>query len=240
MSFERALESAFPGALPETDFVRSTAAALEPHGFRPDNTMPCVASCRDEISQSWAARVTEVWGAPFCLTGLGGWILAGKTGFGAALAHAPDPDGRERYLFLAGPHIAFGAEGEPGVCRREGRSGPSSACGALAAILGEVQAGTLGATGDPDDLELGALRRSVGKSALESGVSDLISLTHLTHDLIADDLERMLGSVVDTTRTDYAVRTGVQIHLPEGENRIWPGRSFAVVGGVRRAETAGL
>ena len=162
MSFERVLAEHFAGALPEGSFVASVRAALEPHGFRRGNTMPCVASCRDEISQSWAARVDEVWGAPFCLSGLGGLILAGRTGFGAALAHAPNPGGRERYVFFAGPHVAIGPGGEAGLCSREGRSGDSTACGAVAALLGEIEAGRLGATDDADDLELSQLRLRVG------------------------------------------------------------------------------
>ena len=83
MSFDRVLGSTFPGAVDESAFVSATPTALQPLGFSRENTLACLATCRDEISQSWAISVTEAWGYPFSLTGLGGLILAGRVGFGA-------------------------------------------------------------------------------------------------------------------------------------------------------------
>lgn len=234
MNFATVPESIFPEALSEHGFVLATATALEPLGFSPDNSMPCLATCRDEISQSWAEAVNQVWGQAFCLTGLGGLVLAGKTGFGAALSHAPNPGGRERYVFMAGPHIAVGPAGEAGECMRPGRSGLSTACGALAAVLGELKANEIGATDDPDDVEIGWLRRRLGDAAQGREVKDLFELTLLTHDVIAADLDKTLAAVVDTSTTDYAVVTGIQIHASGNRNLIQPKTFYAVVDGKRQ------
>jgi hypothetical protein len=237
MSFDSVCESNFPKALAEADFVRGMASALEPMGFNRNTAMACVASCRDEISQSWAEAATEVWGYPFCLTGLGGLILAGKTGFGAALSHAPNPGGRERYVFMAGPHIAIGEDGAAGVCSRPDRSGPSTACGALAAALKELQSGEIGPIDDADDVEIGWLRRRLGEAAAGKEIGNLFELTHLTHEVIAGDLERLLPQVVDTSTTDYAVATGIQIHAPGNKNMIQPKSFYAVINGERQEVT---
>jgi hypothetical protein len=234
VTIESVFASKFPGALDEDTFVRTTIESLDPMGFRPDNTLACLATCRDEISQSWAEVVTEYLGRPFVLTGLGGLILAGKTGFGAALSHAPNPDGRERYLFLAGPHMAVGRVGELGLCERSGRSGASTACGALTAVLGELQEGAVGPTDDPEDVELGWLRKRIEASLSGRAVPDLLQLTRLVHDVIVDDMARMLAASVDVSKIDYAVASGIQIHAPGGSNFIQPGKFFAVVEGECR------
>lgn len=55
-----------------------------------------------------------------------------RAGIGAGLSHAPiDSAGRERYVFFAFPHIAVDEAGEPAAIFRPGRTGKSSACGAL-------------------------------------------------------------------------------------------------------------
>ena len=137
-------------------------------------------------------------------------------------------------MFLAGPHVAIGADGEPGVCTRPGRSGPSSACGALAAVLKELQAGRGGSVNDPGDIEMGWLRQRISAAASGREIADLVELTVLMHDLIADELERTLADVVDASRTDYAVATGIQIHAPGGRNLIQPRTFYANIDGDRR------
>ena len=161
MTFDTVLRDTFPGAMDELEFVRATQQALQPLGFLRKSTLVCVATCRDEISQSKVDHVRDLWGLSFNLAGLAGMTFAGKTGFGAALHHAPQVGGRERYVFYAGPHVGIGPEGEPGVVEREGRQEPSTACGALLALLGELQGDRLGAENDPDDVEQGLIRQRI-------------------------------------------------------------------------------
>eukprot|EP00121_Abeoforma_whisleri_P003916 Awhi_evm1s3529 len=69
-------------------------------------------------------------------------IFCGKTGFQAAMAHAPqDSKNRERYVFFVGPHVAISNNGDVGQVEREGRSHKSSACGALQAFRSELMEG---------------------------------------------------------------------------------------------------
>ncbi len=234
MNFHALLREAFEGAIEEADFCRNAAMALQPLGFTKDTALVCIATCRDEISQSWVAETRERWGDVFNLAGLGGMIFAGKTGFGAALSHAPISDGRERFVFFAGPHIGIGREGEPGLCDRDGRQEPSYACGALLGLLGELKQGKIGATDDPDDPEQGLIRSRLGGRATGDSTTDLFALTRLAHQVIDEDLDRLLAATLDTAKADYAVMTGIQIHGPEMRNYIQPGSSYAVVNGARR------
>jgi hypothetical protein len=218
----------------EREFVLATQQALWPLGFTRESTLACVATCRDEISQSKFEHVRETWGHSFNLAGLAGIPFAGKTGFGAALAHGPQLDGRERYVFYAGPHIGIGSNGEPGVAEREGRQAPSTACGALLGLLGELREDRLGPVDDVDDVEQGMIRRNVGGSyaSLGAAVPDLFELTRRTHDVILDDIRRILASTIDPAKADHAVITGVQIHGPGMTNYIQPRTMYAVVNGA--------
>jgi hypothetical protein len=237
MSFDTVLRDTFPGAVDEREFVRATHQALQPLGFLRESTLVCVATCRDEISQSIVDHVRELWGLSFNLAGLAGMPFAGKTGFGAALHHAPQVDGRERYVFYAGPHIGIGPEGEAGVVERKGRQEPSMACGALLALLGELQDDRLGAMDDSDDVEQGVIRKHIGGPLVSArdALPDLIGLTHLTHDVILNDVERILAATVDPSKADHAVITGVQIHGPGMKNYIQPRTMYAVADGSRRS-----
>jgi hypothetical protein len=234
VSFVQVLRDSFPGSLLEADLARALLARLRPLGFTRETTLTCIASCRDEISQTWPATMREIWGDAFNLAGLGGMIFAGKTGFGAALAHAPLRDGRERYLFCVAPHIGIGAAGEPGVCEREGREAPSSACGALLGLSNELQQGTPGPSDDPDDIEQGLIRSRLGERLSAETARDMLHVTEAAHDLILEDIERLLAATVDRSKADYAVLSAIQVHGPGMKNYLQPRTFYAIVGGERK------
>eukprot|EP00961_Rhodomonas_salina_P002487 34661-Rhodomonas_salina.1 len=79
-------------------------------------------------------------------------VFCGRTGFKAAMAHAPMVDGKEKYIFWVAPHIALPIHGETGTVYRPGREKPSTACGALLAVLGEMKANKINMHLDPSDL----------------------------------------------------------------------------------------
>jgi hypothetical protein len=235
VSFEKVLNESFSGARIQAEVASESIEALRELGLGPDSAIACLAICRDEICQSMASNVERVWGPTFNLAGLAGMIFAGNTGFAAAEAHSPNLDGRERYVFFAAPHIAIGPGGEPGLCTRAHRAGPSSACGALVALLGEIRKGELGPFDDPDDVELGLIRARLGRRFVGTAQPelDLISLTGAAHDVIREDLERTVAATVDKAKADYAVITGIQIHGPDGENYVQPRVAYAIVDGKR-------
>eukprot|EP01083_Nonionella_stella_P234604 825728_1 len=114
-------------------------------GFTDENTMGMAAICRDEITEGCMERIVNYWGKTFNCCSLAGFITIGKTGLGAATAHAPidEIDGKRRFVFVAMPHIAINRHGKVGVCQREGIKEESHACGALEAIVKELQIGKL-------------------------------------------------------------------------------------------------
>jgi hypothetical protein len=233
MGFEETLNEHFQGAQPEKIFVEKTLGALSGKGFTAGNSIACVGVCRDEITQSFVEYVKEIWGEAFNFSSLAGMLFLGKTGFSAAQHHAPDEDGRERYIGFAMPHIAISSEGEIGLCQRAGRKGFSSACGALAAFQAEMADGRLKLGIDFDDVEQSLIRMRLMQEIPYGEVPDLLTLTKTTLKVIQNDLKRMMQLTVNTDRSDYAVFTGIQIHGPD-RNYIWPDLSYSVVNGEQQ------
>lgn len=232
-SFSEALNTHFPGAVSETVYVSSTYSALLSYGFHRSNSIACVAVCRDEITRPFVKEIESTWGNSFNLAGLAGLIFAGKTGFGAAHHHAPNIDGRERYLYFAFPHIALGPQGEIGVCTRFNRQGASGACGALQAFYKELTSQQVRLEIDPNDVEQSLLRMRLSPGLKGAAPADLVGLTRYVYDVILDDLERTIAATVHPDHADYAVFAGIQVHGPDERNYVWPGVAYAVVKGKR-------
>lgn len=233
MKFETILRGIFSVTYQEADFVKRTHSALNKFGFTADNAIGCVDVCRDEISQSFFNHVRDAWGEAFNLSSLAGMFFAGRTALIAAMHHAPDADGKERYVFYAFPHIALGAEGQLGVCVRKGRGGESSACGALNAFQKEMAEKRVTLAMDNEDVEQSLLRMRLLQEIPYGHVPDLLELTKTAQKVIQRDLENTLKPIINTAQCDYAVITGIQIHGPEG-NYIWPASCYAVIGGMRQ------
>ena len=233
-SFQESVDAHFPGAVSEIDFLQSSFDALRVLGFSDDNSIACVGVCRDELCRSlvWAAR--DVWGQAFNFSSLGGMLTLGTAGFTAAHYHAPIVDGRERYVYIVMPHIGISAEGELGKCLRAGRHGSSSACGALTGVLGEILSGSLTLGLDPDNTEYSVLKQLLAPRLIGKVVTDIGTLTHLASELIHTELERMIELTVDTKVADYAVFTGVQIHMPVEGSLVWIKNKYACIRGERK------
>lgn len=48
------------------------------------------------------------------------------------------------------------------------------------------------------------------------------------------DLEKAISQVVDTSKSDYAIVTGIQIHAEDNRNYIAPDSSYVVINGVKQ------
>lgn len=234
MTFHDALASHYPGALPEAVYVDRTYEILSDLGFEANNTIACVGVCRDEITRPLVDHVHRVWGEAFNFSSLAGMLLLGKTGFGAALHHAPTTAGLKRYVFYAMPHIGISADGELGLCMRPGQHELSGACGALLAFRKELEGRYVHLELDPDDLEQSLLKQRLFRRIPYGHVPDLPNLTQIMHETILEDLERGISLTVDPTHCAYAVMTGIQIHGPDDQDWIWPSTSYALVFGVRQ------
>jgi hypothetical protein len=131
-------------------------------------------------------------------------------------------DGKEHYVFFAFPHIAINSAGEVGAITRPGRPNKSCACGALAKALGELKAEgyecncKVPGVHDPLDPEYSILKQRLARRAryekLDTGKLDLVEITRLAERTISTDMDFLAEKVVDSSRANYAVITGVQIH----------------------------
>ncbi len=228
MAFQQFLHKIFPKVYSEEDFVKKTHHALVELGFSADNSIVSVCICRDEISQPFMTLVKDTWGDAFNLSSLGGMFFAGQTGLIAAMQHAPDKDGRERYIYFALPHIAMDMDGRLGVCRRKGKEEESNACGALGSFQKELAAGKLHLSMDEADPEQSLLKRRLLREIFYGHVPDLLELTKIAQKVVQKDLEHAVNTIINRSKSDYAMLSGIQIHGPEG-NYVWPGTCYAVV-----------
>ena len=227
MSFESALNEHFPKSLPLDEYMEKTYAELTKLGFTDVNTFACVSACRDEIAMPLFEETDRVWGEVFNFSSLAGSLTLGKTGFAAASSHAPVIDGLERYVFIAMPHIAISEEGEVGIVYRDGREKKSSACGALKAIIGEIENGKVNLQLDMDDIEQSVLKSKIFEKLEYGEKPDLVKITKITHEIILEDLERLI-EVAEKDPYDYAVLTGIMIHGPQETNFVCPQTFYAV------------
>jgi hypothetical protein len=233
VNFKIVRDEFFPGAIAEQDFIARTHAALVQLGFTRDNTIACACVCRDEIAQPLVARIHGAWGEAFNLASLGGMFFAGATALRAAIHHAPNPGGRERYIFYALAHIAISDQGKPGVCQRAGRTGGSIACGALDAFQKELASGTFSLMLDKQDVEYSLIKERLARETLFGQHIDLIELTKLAQKASQRDLENAVQAVVNPAHSDYAIATGIQIHGPS-DNYVWRADFYAVIHGIKR------
>lgn len=233
MSTADVLKACFHRLEPEAEYIEETREALGKLGFTRDNSIACVGICRDEISQPLIEVVQRSWGHAFDLSSLAGMFFAGKTGLTAAMHHAPNLDGKERYVFYSLPHIAIDGEGRLGVCVREGRLAESGACGALGIFQKELAQGRVSGAIENDDIEMSLIRIRLSRELAEGESPDLLELTKTVQRAVQADLERALKDLIDTSKSDYAVITGIQVHAPDG-NYIAPVAAYAYIGGVRQ------
>jgi len=139
--FAEHLENLFPRAVPEDVFIETVTKVVSAHGFTPETSINLVSVCRDEICRPFVDKLDKIWSNSFNISSLAGMIFCGRTGFKAAMAHAPVAHGKERYIFWVAPHIAVSLSGGIGKVWRTGRMKQSSACGALMAVQNEIMSG---------------------------------------------------------------------------------------------------
>jgi len=226
--FHECLQRYFPGALPMEDYMKKTFHCLKALGFEDENTMGMAALCRDEITDPLLNELIRYWGKTFNCCSLAGFVMMGKTGLAAATDHVPIFDGIRRFAFLAMPHIAISRDGEIGKVYREGIHKASHACGALEAIVNELESGRLNLKMDIEDLEQSIIRQKILSTINYGEKPNLVEMTKLACQIISDDVETLLHPL-DSSIFKYAVMTGIQIHGPRDTNWIYP-HDFYVVG----------
>ncbi|MCH9687801.1 MAG: hypothetical protein K0V04_40600 [Deltaproteobacteria bacterium] len=235
MSIPNAVEKVLPGLIPEREFVDRTYCALGRHGFANNSALAMVGVCRDELCVTLPAEIDRVWGQPFVLTGLGGYLTAGNVGFGAGHHHAPDRK-PAAYVYCVMPHLGILDDGTLGKVSRPGMAKHSGACGALVgvhALLNDNKGNALPTEFDPADPEFSLLSMALGKK-VEPG-NDLLTVTTAAQALIGRQVKaaikhRQTNDKPPYNNADYAILSGVQVHLESGQY-IWDGRCSVRTGG---------
>lgn len=229
-AFTEVLEDRFSGAVPQTRYLEATAVALGDRGFTHRNTLACVATCRDELSAPLHTEVEDLWGPSFGLSSLAGMLTAGRTGFMAAVGHAPVERGQRRLALYAMAHVGIDDDGTIGEVRRAGLAHPSHACGALAAVRDGLLSGAPPRTSlDPFDAEQSLLTRRLVSMIPSGSTPDLAELSKLTICAIDQDVWDILARFSAAPEPGKeplvsvaGVFTGIQIHGPRGRNYVWP------------------
>ncbi len=211
------LAKVFPITLPDSAYLEQMSSQLAPLGFTKDNTLPCVGICRDEITTPFATKVVELWGNHFDFGGLGGLMIAGKTGFGAASHHAPKVDGKERFLFISMAHVGITDDFQVGKFQRCGQDHLDNACGALVAFTNELNSGKVDQTVYGNDVEMGFVKRRLLKILSTDKKHSLLDVTEAAHASAKVDIEAFAKEALDPAKTDWALFTGIQLHMPQGE-----------------------
>ena len=133
--FEAVVQSHFPGAISNQDFVTGAVGLLAKKGYNGENTLLATSLCCDELARQLEDDFNGIYGNNFNLGGLAGFPFAGRTGFGAMAAHIPD-DGF--CLIVYGPHVGVTADGTVGKVERSGISLVDTCCGSAVAASGYV------------------------------------------------------------------------------------------------------
>jgi len=197
---------------------------LENHGFNPSTAINLVSNCRDELCRPFTEYLDTKWAKPsFNIASLAGMVFCGRTGFKAAMAHAPVVDGKERYVFWVAPHIAFSGDNEVGKVWRPGREKASTACGALLAVLSEIKAGRINVQLDPGDIEMSLLKQHILSYLKYGHEPTLIELTYAVHECILDEVRNTAKAAVDLELAEYVIISGIQVHGGFSKTVFWPG-----------------
>ena len=222
-AFRTKLDDLYPGAMHYEEAAVLIKHVLRRGGFRASNSIALVAQCRDEIAKPFVTAIDHNWLGSFNVSSLAGSVFCGKTGFTAAIHHAPiDSEGIERYVVFCGPHIAIDEHGVVGRVVRRGRRAVSSACGALIAFQAELESGVINVEDVPLDGEFSALkRRLLHGLTFGQQAPDLAELTRTCLDCSLADVRNILAAI-DEKKCEYAIVGGTLIHGPEFSHYFQP------------------
>lgn len=221
MLYIEALNKAFPQAMSSEQYLARVAKVVAPLGFAREHSFAAVSVCRDELTQSFPELVAKRWDQPFNLGGLGALPSLGRTGWRAALSHVPLDHDRGHLIVFGMPHIGIDPEGNIGQSMRRHQFEPTATCGAMAALLASLRNGFEPLTPGLNDNEAERLRRFVDSQADELP-DNLLELTKLAATAVNAEMWVELNALGAFKDMDIAVFCGIQIHLPDEMDFIFP------------------
>lgn len=227
------LERDFPGAVTAERFMARIERSVRALGFDRENTFAAVSICRDELTQSLLQVVSRRWDQPFSLGGLGGVPSLGRTGWGAALDHVPSDRERGNLLVFGFPHIGIAPDGSVGVSLRRHQEHLTTTCGAMSALFRSLHEPVEPAPPELGDHEFDRLGRIVDEQRDDPPAS-LLELTRTAAAAVEEEMWSELNALRASENMDVAVLCGIQVHMPDDVDHIWPtGASFQGADGRR-------
>lgn len=200
-SFEDAMEHHFPGSFEAQDWLDTTYVVLENRHFNAENSLACISVCRDFLASGLVKQVNDKWGAAVNGSSIAGFLALGKTGLrGTLSSNAPRGFDRDRYVFIAMPHLAISASGAVG-----------SPEGLLGRFHKELEKGEVSLIDDPLDSEYDVAKKKLLQKHNFGPVPSLIKLTKSAATIARETLEELIKEVVPLETSDVAVLVGVQV-----------------------------
>jgi hypothetical protein len=196
-------------------------SACREHGMTPEQTLPILVTCRDEVLTDFKTLVSNAWGLTFSGMSLGGAFTMGSTGLDAARRHIPDNELPLRAAFFVFPHIGIDEDGVVGNLRRQGRTTTSLACGAIITMREQFLSGQVRLEFDPTDAEMSLLRQRIAPRLLGREIPDLIGVTEFVREAAVDDL-LATGITTGGPVGDLALFSGLVVNGPNETTWVVP------------------
>lgn len=232
MGFEDHCLPCFPGAFTQKEFLACIGELLDERGFKYAKTIVGVSVCMEKPSCFLVKDLQTDWKTVCDCSTLSGMPFVGNTAFLKMQQLVPDKE-EGYFVFLAFPHIRWNPS-KPITEAGVERQGPSfSGCLGLVNFQKERDYGSRRKPLDWDNTEQSLIHQSLWRRQGIDAVSDIVCLTQLTYQIILDDVERLAVQFLDSRKCHYAIVTGVQIHGPDLQDWIWPGRMYAVTHGKK-------
>lgn len=177
----------------------------EKYGLKTHQLMHADSLCCDDVNAiQYPARAYEMLG-PFHLGGLDGYPFAGLTGMGAFAHHVPE-DGA--IVIFYAPHIGVTKDGKLGEINRYGQNSNSSCCGAAAAGLSKLKAGTIKEGEVTDiDFQMNTLEQILLKE--NDRIMNADNQLHEATEVIYEAINKQIDLLI--SKTDYPCKHLFQI-----------------------------
>ena len=214
--FNSVVAQYYPNATSEALFVANGLQQLDQLGFGRKNTIVHILACRDHLTHTLHARLSEAWGSATHHATVGGCVLASTVNHLVESAATVD---NPSYLFIVLGHIGFDS---------------AANCTDLHTIQREyARMRTRWIEQLEVDDELADLRQQLAPHLQELNPS-LIEMTFSAHNATCDALQHQINDG-ELANTNYAVLSGIQLNGNDDRSLIWPGLGYAVVDGQRHA-----
>ena len=203
-SFEEGMEKLFPRSFEAADWVETTASLLGGRGFTKENSLACISVCRDMLAVGLTHSVNETWGDAVDGSSIAGFLALGKTGLATLVQHAPPGYDRDRFVFIAMPHLSISAGGMLG-----------SPEGLLSRFRKELAAGDVAIEADPLDTEYTAAKQKLLAKLHFGRIPSLATLTKTAADIAAETLDALIESTIRSVNSSFPPRMLLRSKLTE-------------------------